>query len=85
MIRRILAGAAIAAAAFGLSASAASADVTPGSNEGPNVLTGFQIVDDAAERALALRADNALSDLTVAASQVVNTQALEFSVLSNKN
>ncbi|TYB59164.1 hypothetical protein FXF51_34885 [Nonomuraea sp. PA05] len=48
MIRRILAGAAIAAAAFGFSASAAIADVGPNpSNKGQALLSQFQIIDDA--------------------------------------
>ncbi|AQZ68084.1 unnamed protein product [[Actinomadura] parvosata subsp. kistnae] len=48
MIRRILAGAAIAAAALGFSATAASADVGPNpSNKGQALLSQFQIIDDA--------------------------------------
>jgi hypothetical protein len=47
MIRRILAGAAIAAAALGLSATAASAGVGPNPyNGGQAVLSQFQIIDD---------------------------------------
>ncbi|MCK2213901.1 hypothetical protein MF672_008880 [Actinomadura sp. ATCC 31491] len=47
MIRRILAGAAIAAVALGFSASAASADVGPNPhNGGQAVLSQWQIIDD---------------------------------------
>ncbi|GAA1608865.1 hypothetical protein ACGFJC_20595 [Nonomuraea fuscirosea] len=47
MIRRILAGAAIAAVALGFSASAASADVGPNPhNSGQSILSQFSILDD---------------------------------------
>ncbi|MFG1697812.1 hypothetical protein [Nonomuraea sp. NPDC049309] len=47
MIRRILAGAAVAAAAFGFAASAASADVGPNAhNRGASLASQFQVVDD---------------------------------------
>ncbi|MEW9549922.1 hypothetical protein [Nonomuraea sp. NPDC050783] len=47
MIRRILAGAAIAAVALGFSASGASADVGPNPhNGGQAVLSQWQIIDD---------------------------------------
>lgn len=46
MIRRILAGAAIAATALGLSASAASADVPNPYNNGQSVLSQLSILDD---------------------------------------
>ncbi|SDM41493.1 hypothetical protein [Nonomuraea jiangxiensis] len=47
MIRRILAGAAIAAVALGFSASGASADVGPNPhNGGQSVLSQFSILDD---------------------------------------
>ncbi|MEU6711138.1 hypothetical protein ACFOY2_32020 [Nonomuraea purpurea] len=47
MIRRILAGAAIAMAAFGFSATGASADVGPNPhNGGQSILSQFSILDD---------------------------------------
>ncbi|MEV5496176.1 hypothetical protein AB0M50_12355 [Nonomuraea fuscirosea] len=47
MIRRILAGAAIAAVALGFSASAASAGVGPNpNNSGQSILSQFSILDD---------------------------------------
>ncbi|MGA4994552.1 hypothetical protein [Nonomuraea bangladeshensis] len=47
MIRRILAGAAIATVAFGFSASAATANANPGpNNSGQAVLSQWQIIDD---------------------------------------
>ncbi|GAA3697000.1 hypothetical protein GCM10022224_073580 [Nonomuraea antimicrobica] len=47
MIRRILAGAAIAAAALGFSATGASADVGPNPhNSGQSILSQFSILDD---------------------------------------
>ncbi|MGW3352041.1 hypothetical protein ACWDA3_52855 [Nonomuraea rubra] len=53
MIRRILAGAAIAASAFGFSATAASAGVGPNvRNEGAAILSQFQIIDDALNKVL---------------------------------
>ncbi|MEV0619731.1 hypothetical protein AB0I81_40880 [Nonomuraea sp. NPDC050404] len=62
MIRRILAGAAIAAAAIGVSATAASADLGPNThNEGANVASQFQIADDVLNNAL----NNSLHDIEV--------------------
>ncbi|MFB4269028.1 hypothetical protein [Nonomuraea sp. GTA35] len=59
MIRRILAGAAIAAAAFGLPATTASADVGPNvRNEGAAILSQFQIIDDALNKVLNHSANN---------------------------
>ncbi|GAA4914343.1 hypothetical protein HD597_010607 [Nonomuraea thailandensis] len=53
MIRRILAGAAIAAVAFGFSATAASAGVGPNvRNEGAAILSQFQVIDDALNHVL---------------------------------
>ncbi|MBF8194546.1 hypothetical protein ITP53_54630 [Nonomuraea sp. K274] len=47
MIRRILVGAAIAATAFGFSATGASADVGPNAhNGGQSILSQFSILDD---------------------------------------
>ncbi|MEV4169322.1 MULTISPECIES: hypothetical protein [unclassified Nonomuraea] len=47
MIRRILAGAAIAAAALGFSATAASASVGPNpNNSGQSILSQLSILDD---------------------------------------
>ncbi|MEO3874300.1 hypothetical protein ABGB18_36340 [Nonomuraea sp. B12E4] len=47
MIRRILVGAAIAAAALGFSATGASADVGPSSNNsGQSILSQFSVLDD---------------------------------------
>ncbi|NRQ37431.1 hypothetical protein HII36_37200 [Nonomuraea sp. NN258] len=47
MIRRILAGAAIAATALGFSAGSASADVPNPVNHGQNVLGQLSVLDDA--------------------------------------
>ncbi|UBU13202.1 hypothetical protein [Nonomuraea gerenzanensis] len=66
MIRRILAGAAIAAAAFGFSATAASADVGPNvRNEGANIISQFQIIDDALNHVL----NHSANDIEV---QIIN-------------
>ncbi|MEV4074577.1 hypothetical protein ACGFJC_20605 [Nonomuraea fuscirosea] len=48
MIRRILAGAAIAGCMFGMSATSASADVGPNAfNKGKQILSQLSILDDA--------------------------------------
>ncbi|GAA2842358.1 hypothetical protein [Nonomuraea rubra] len=66
MIRRILAGAAIAAAAFGFSGTAASADVGPNVfNEGADILSQFQIIDDALNKVL----NHSANDIEV---QIIN-------------
>ncbi|MFG1697813.1 hypothetical protein [Nonomuraea sp. NPDC049309] len=62
MIRRILAGAAVAAAALGFSAAGASADVGPNPyNGGQAVLSQFQILDDVLNNV----ANHSLNDLEV--------------------
>jgi hypothetical protein len=76
MIRRILAGAAIAAAAIGFSASAASAGVGPNpNNSGAAILSQFQIIDDALNDSL----NHVLHDIEVNVIQIldeVNVSAL---------
>ncbi|MEV0619733.1 hypothetical protein AB0I81_40890 [Nonomuraea sp. NPDC050404] len=76
MIRRILAGAAIAAVALGFSASAASADVGPNPyNGGQAILSQFQIIDDALNNVL----NDSLHDIEVNVIQIldeVNVSAL---------
>jgi hypothetical protein len=69
MIRRILAGAAIAAVAFGFSASAASAGVGPNTyNGGQAVLSQFQIIDDILNDI----ANDSLNDLEVNVIQALD-------------
>ncbi|MEV0619734.1 hypothetical protein AB0I81_40895 [Nonomuraea sp. NPDC050404] len=76
MIRRILAGAAIAAAALSFSATAASADVGPNvTNKGQALLSQFQIIDDILNNA----ANDILHDIEVNVIQIadeINAQAL---------
>ncbi|GAB2964907.1 hypothetical protein ACFMQL_12125 [Nonomuraea fastidiosa] len=62
MIRRILAGAAVAAAVFGFSASAASAGVGPNpNNSGQALLTQWQLGDDVLNHVL----NHSVNDLEV--------------------
>jgi hypothetical protein len=84
MMRRILAGAAIAVAALGLSASAASADVTPGTTGGAAVLSGFQIVDDAANRMFAVSFDPLFANMRVMATRTVNANQFNLNVINSR-
>jgi hypothetical protein len=78
MIRRILAGAAIAAVAFGFSASAASAGVGPDTyNGGQAVLSQFQIIDDVLNDV----ANHTLNDLEVNVIQALDE--VNISALNN--
>ncbi|GAB2964913.1 hypothetical protein ACFMQL_12130 [Nonomuraea fastidiosa] len=76
MIRRILAGAAIAAAALGFSATAASAGVGPNPyNGGQAILSQFQILDDVLNNV----GNHSLNDLELSIVKVldeVNVSAL---------
>jgi hypothetical protein len=69
MIRRILAGAAIAAVAFGFSATAASAGVGPNTeNKGQALLSQFQIADDVLNDIL----NHSVNDLEVNVFQILD-------------
>ncbi|GAA3117720.1 MULTISPECIES: hypothetical protein [Nonomuraea] len=69
MIRRILAGAAVAAAAFGFATSAASADVGPNpSNKGQALLTQWQIADDVLNNLL----NHSANDIEVGILQILD-------------
>ncbi|QYC45685.1 hypothetical protein Nocox_40710 [Nonomuraea coxensis DSM 45129] len=78
MIRRILAGAAIAAVAFGFSASAASANDGPRpNNSGQAVLSQWQIIDDVLNDV----ANNSLNNLDVNIIQLADE--IDLDVLNN--
>ncbi|MEO3802403.1 hypothetical protein [Nonomuraea sp. B1E8] len=80
MIRRILAGAAIAAAALGFSAAGASADVPNPHNEGQNILSQLSALDD-------LTALNDVLNDSVKYNNVLsalNLNDIDASVLSNQ-
>jgi parvulin-like peptidyl-prolyl isomerase len=75
MIRRILAGAAIAATAFGFSASAASADLGPNpNNSGQALLSQFQIIDDALNDVL----NHSVNDLEVEIINILDEVDLQL-------
>jgi hypothetical protein len=72
---RILAGAVVAAAAFGFSASAASADVGPNpSNKGQALLSQFQIIDDALNDVL----NHSVNDLEVEIINILDEVDLQL-------
>ncbi|MER7364176.1 hypothetical protein [Nonomuraea wenchangensis] len=78
MIRRILAGAAIAAVAFGFSASAATANVDPRpNNSGQAVLSQWQIIDDVLNDV----ANHSLNNLDVNIIQLADE--IDLDVLNN--
>jgi hypothetical protein len=78
MIRRILAGAAIAAAALGFSATGASADTHNSANTGQAILSGF----DVASHLLNGSANRAFSEwigtIEADAQQIANLYELDF-------
>jgi hypothetical protein len=81
MMRRILAGAAMVGALFGLSATAASADVGPGTvNKGSEVLSQWAVVDDVTLANDVL--DDSLKYINVLSA--LNLQNVDVDVLSNQ-
>ncbi|TMR17915.1 hypothetical protein ETD86_22590 [Nonomuraea turkmeniaca] len=83
MIRRILAGAAIAAVALGLSATAASADQHNPHNSGHAVLSQFQIIDDALNNVLNHSLNDSIRDIEITGVQLAELQEINLDVLSN--
>ncbi|HUR03995.1 MAG TPA: hypothetical protein VM347_15735 [Nonomuraea sp.] len=82
MIRRILAGAAIAGIAFGFCVSAASADVDPSlSNVGQSVLSQFGLVDDTTALNDAAKYTNIPTTANIPA--YANLQDVNLSALNN--
>jgi phage-related tail protein len=83
MIRRILVGAAIAAAALGFSATGASADPHNSANTGQAILSGFHTLGDLLHGA----ADDALRDavrhIDTDITEVAKVQEMDVDVLSN--
>ncbi|HEX4816444.1 MAG TPA: hypothetical protein VFV66_27200 [Nonomuraea sp.] len=84
MIRRILAGAAIAAAALGLSATGASAGVGPNPhNGGQALLSQFQVIDDALNEVLNHSLNEAIRDIEVDILQIADIHELDLDLLNN--
>ncbi|WP_188189283.1 hypothetical protein [Nonomuraea sp. SYSU D8015] len=84
MIRRILAGAALTAAALGFSAVGASADVGPNANNrGQGVLSQFQVIDDVLNDVANNSLNESLRDIEVDVLQVLDLHELDVDVLNN--
>ncbi|TMR17916.1 hypothetical protein ETD86_22595 [Nonomuraea turkmeniaca] len=83
MIRRILAGAAIAAVALGVSATAASADQPNPHNSGMALLSQFQIVDDVLNDVGNHSLNDSVRDIELTIFQGLEVQELDLGLLSN--
>jgi hypothetical protein len=83
MIRRILAGAAIAAVAFGLSATAASADTPNPYNGGQALLSQFQIIDDALNDVLNHSFNESLRDIEIDVFEIADIKEIDLDLLNN--
>jgi hypothetical protein len=84
MIRRILAGAAIAAAALGFSAVGASADVGPNPhNGGQALLSQFQVIDDVLNDVANHSLNESLRDIELDVLQVLDVHEIDVDLLNN--
>lgn len=84
MIRRILAGAAIAAVALGFSATGASADQPNPHNGGQAFLSQFQLADDALNGVGNQPLNESLRNITLDASRFANVYEVDLNVLNNQ-
>ncbi|HEX4816443.1 MAG TPA: hypothetical protein VFV66_27195 [Nonomuraea sp.] len=84
MIRRILAGAAIAAAALGLAATGASAGVGPNPNNGGQaVLSQFQVIDDVLNDVANHTLNESLRDIELDVLQILDVHEIDVDLLNN--
>ena len=83
MIRRILAGAAMAAVALGFSATAASADTVNPNNGGQAVLSQFQVIDDLLNDLVNNSFNESLRDIEITGLQGIDLQEIDLDVLNN--
>ncbi|MGI5285567.1 hypothetical protein ACQEVF_19845 [Nonomuraea polychroma] len=82
MIKRILAGAAIAAAALGFTASGASADGNP-NNSGQAILSQFQIFNDVLNGVANNSLNGSLRDIEVDLVEDVTLNEFDLDALTN--
>ena len=83
MIRRILAGAAIAAVAFGFSATAASADTVNPNNGGQAVLSQFHVIDDLLTDLVNGSFNESLRDIQINGIQGIDLKEVDLDILNN--
>ncbi|RVX45652.1 hypothetical protein EDD27_8465 [Nonomuraea polychroma] len=84
MIGRILAGAAIAAAALGFTATTASADQNP-QNSGQAILSQFQVFDDVLNNVLNNSLNDSIKNIEVDFVESVAVDEVDLDVFANNH